>query len=94
MDAGSTFYATDFWALWDVGIILVGLAFFVTRMVGLANHHRYATDVAFDILSVEALFLVPRYVVWPDWRRIMANIYAGYAHLSVSIRILGCFYLF
>lgn len=60
LDAGSTFYATDFWALWDVGIIVVGLAFFVTRMIGLANDDRYATDVAFDILSVEALFLVPR----------------------------------
>lgn len=59
-DAGSTFYATDFWSLWDLGIIFVGIAFFVTRMIGLAHHDRAATDVAFDILSIEALFLVPR----------------------------------
>lgn len=59
-DAGLTFYATDFWALWDLGIISVGCAFFVARMIGLAHHDAYVSDVAFDILSVEALFLVPR----------------------------------
>jgi hypothetical protein len=59
-DAGSTFYATDFWSLWDLGIIFVGVAFFITRMVGLARGDAYLADVAFDILSVEALFLVPR----------------------------------
>ncbi|KXS94009.1 hypothetical protein AC578_1747 [Pseudocercospora eumusae] len=58
-DAGSTFYATDFWSLWDLGIIFVGVAFFVARMIGLQGH-AHATDVAFDILSIEALFLVPR----------------------------------
>ncbi|KAM3424467.1 hypothetical protein BST61_g6471 [Cercospora zeina] len=59
-DAGLTFYATDFWSLWDLGIIFVGIAFFVARMIGLAHHDSYVNDVAFDILSVEALFLVPR----------------------------------
>lgn len=29
-DAGLKFYQTDFWSLWDVAIILTGLAFFVT----------------------------------------------------------------
>ncbi|EME78250.1 uncharacterized protein MYCFIDRAFT_58413 [Pseudocercospora fijiensis CIRAD86] len=58
-DAGSTFYATDFWSLWDLGIIFVGVAFFVARMIGLQGHP-HATDVAFDILSLEALFLIPR----------------------------------
>ena len=58
-DAGSTFYATDFWSLWDLGIIFVGAAFFVARMIGLQGH-AHATDVAFDILSIEALFLIPR----------------------------------
>lgn len=61
-DAGSTFYATDFWSLWDLGIIFVGVAFFITRTVGLTHHDHVATDVAFDILSIEALFLVPRCV--------------------------------
>ena len=30
-DAGSLFYATDFWSLWDVGIIGVGIAYLVLR---------------------------------------------------------------
>ncbi|EME40467.1 hypothetical protein DOTSEDRAFT_55680 [Dothistroma septosporum NZE10] len=59
-DAGRTFYATDFWSLWDLGIIFVGVAFFATRITGLVRHDHIVTDVAFDILSVEALFLVPR----------------------------------
>lgn len=61
-DAGLTFYATDFWSLWDVAIIVVGVAFFAVRITGLANSDRDTTDLAFDILSVEALFLVPRFV--------------------------------
>ncbi|SMY27925.1 unnamed protein product [Zymoseptoria tritici ST99CH_1A5] len=60
LDAGSTFYAADFWSLWDLGIIFVGMAFFILRMIGLAKNDHYATDIAFDILSIEALFLVPR----------------------------------
>lgn len=66
LDAGSTFYAADFWSLWDLGIIFVGMAFFILRMIGLAKNDHYATDIAFDILSIEALFLVPRYVVLID----------------------------
>lgn len=64
-DAGSTFYATDFWSLWDLGIIFVGIAFFIARMIGLSRHDPIATDIAFDILSIEALFLVPRSVNEP-----------------------------
>lgn len=30
-DAGSLFYATDFWSLWDVGIIGVGTAYLTLR---------------------------------------------------------------
>lgn len=60
LDAGTTFYATDFWALWDLSIIATGVAFFVTRIVGLAKHDLHVIDIAFDILAVEALFLVPR----------------------------------
>jgi hypothetical protein len=29
-DAGQAFYATDFWSLWDLGTVAVGLAFFIT----------------------------------------------------------------
>ena len=28
-DAGTLFYAADFWSLWDLGIILVGVTFLV-----------------------------------------------------------------
>jgi hypothetical protein len=58
--AGFTFYAADFWAVWDLGIIAVGIAFFVSRMIGLSTDHRVTTDTAFDILALEALLLVPR----------------------------------
>ena len=29
-DAGTLFYAADFWSLWDLGIILIGVAFMIT----------------------------------------------------------------
>lgn len=59
-DAGFTFYAADFWAVWDLGIIAVGISFFVSRMVGLSTENHMITDTAFDILALEALLLVPR----------------------------------
>lgn len=54
------FYLSDFWALWDVAIVASGVAFLVCRVIGLARHDRYIIDTAFDILAMEALFLVPR----------------------------------
>lgn len=62
-DAGFLFYQTDFWSAWDIAIILVGLAFFVTRIIGLVKKSDHITDIAFDILSMAALFLVPRWTV-------------------------------
>jgi hypothetical protein len=59
IDAG-LFYYTDFWSSWDLSIILCGVAFFVTRVIGLIQNDSYKTDLAFDILSLEALFLIPR----------------------------------
>ena len=59
-DAGLLFYQTDFWSLWDVGIILTGAAFLVARVVGLVKDSDKAIDISFDVLSLEALFLVPR----------------------------------
>lgn len=75
-DAGLTLYAADFWvshlrtgvivltrqALWDILIIADGIAFFVVRMIGLSHQDENMINIAFDILSVEALFLVPRRV--------------------------------
>lgn len=57
-DAGLAFYAADFWAIWDLGIIATGLSFFICRMIGLSTSNHVVLDTAFDILSVEALFLV------------------------------------
>ncbi|KAL1987458.1 hypothetical protein VTN96DRAFT_3840 [Rasamsonia emersonii] len=59
-DAGMLFYQMDFWSLWNLGIIGTGIAFVVARIVGLAKQNDYITDLSFDILSLEALFLVPR----------------------------------
>ncbi|KIY01202.1 uncharacterized protein Z520_02754 [Fonsecaea multimorphosa CBS 102226] len=59
-DAGLMFYQTDFWSLWDIAIIGVSAAFVITRIIGLIKDSDYIIDVAFDILSMVALFLVPR----------------------------------
>ena len=59
-DAGASLYATDFWSLWDLGIILIGFAYMISRVVGLAKGNAQIDDVSFDILSLEALFLLPR----------------------------------
>lgn len=59
IDAGLFYYA-DFWSTWDLAIILNGLAFLVTRIAGLVLDDNDLTEIAFDILSLEALFLVPR----------------------------------
>ena len=36
-DAGLMFYRTDFWSLWDVAIIIVAVAFTITRTWPIAN---------------------------------------------------------
>lgn len=59
-DAGISFYVADFWSLWDIGIIGIGLAYMISRIIGLAKDSSAITDVSFDILSLEALFLLPR----------------------------------
>ena len=59
-DAGALFYQTDFWSLWDLGIIGTGVAFLIARVIGLAKDSDVIVDISFDILSLEALFLVPR----------------------------------
>ncbi|OJJ45002.1 hypothetical protein ASPZODRAFT_134433 [Penicilliopsis zonata CBS 506.65] len=59
-DAGIAFYQMDFWSVWNLGIIGTGMAFVITRAIGLARDSDPITDLSFDILSLEALFLVPR----------------------------------
>ncbi|KAF1347781.1 hypothetical protein BDV97DRAFT_299440 [Delphinella strobiligena] len=60
LEAGKTFYLRDFWSLWDILIILIGIAFCVARVIGLVHGDDKTFEIAFDILSLMALFLVPR----------------------------------
>ncbi|GAB7356675.1 hypothetical protein MBLNU459_g7389t1 [Dothideomycetes sp. NU459] len=59
-DAGTAFYLSDFWSAWDIGIVAIGGAFFIARMTGLAKGSDKIIDTSFDILALEALFLIPR----------------------------------
>lgn len=45
MDAGLAFYIADFWSLWDFGIILIGVMYFITRMLSATLEHT-VTDPA------------------------------------------------
>ncbi|RYP13146.1 hypothetical protein DL767_010905 [Monosporascus sp. MG133] len=60
IDAGSIFYATDVWNLFDMCMIAIGIVFAVLRFVGLSRMDYELVDIAFDVLSLEALFMVPR----------------------------------
>ncbi|KAI1588481.1 hypothetical protein Ptr902_08918 [Pyrenophora tritici-repentis] len=61
LDAGQTsFYASDFWWTWDISIVVVGFSFCIMRIVGLTTANAATIDLAYDVLGLEALFLVPR----------------------------------
>ncbi|KAJ5965172.1 uncharacterized protein N7479_005048 [Penicillium vulpinum] len=57
IDAGVVFYQMGFWSLWNLSIIGVGIAFVITRVIGLAKGDKPIIELSFDILSLEALFL-------------------------------------
>ncbi|CRK42695.1 hypothetical protein BN1723_019041, partial [Verticillium longisporum] len=59
-DAGSIFYAADIWNLFDMIMIGIGVTFAILRVIGLVNDDQYITDLAFNVFSLEALFMVPR----------------------------------
>ncbi|KAF2829287.1 hypothetical protein CC86DRAFT_368328 [Ophiobolus disseminans] len=60
-DAGQTsFYASDFWWTWDISIVVVGMVFCILRMVGLSSANKDLIELSYDVLGLEALFLVPR----------------------------------
>ncbi|KZF19398.1 hypothetical protein L228DRAFT_263732 [Xylona heveae TC161] len=59
-DMGALLYVTDFWSIWDLGIICVGVAYLVARFIGVAKKDGQIVELSFDILSLEALLLVPR----------------------------------
>ncbi|KAI1381835.1 ion transporter [Hypoxylon crocopeplum] len=60
IDAGSVFYAADVWNLFDMIMIAIGIVFAVLRFVGLYKGDYTLVDIGFDVLSLEALFMVPR----------------------------------
>ncbi|KAK4226700.1 hypothetical protein QBC38DRAFT_479734 [Podospora fimiseda] len=60
IDAGSIFYAADIWNLFDMAMIGIGAAFIILRAVGLRTQDTLLVDLSFDILALEALFMVPR----------------------------------
>ncbi|KAI4601024.1 hypothetical protein KJ359_012211 [Pestalotiopsis sp. 9143b] len=60
IDAGSIFYSADVWNLFDMIMIAIGLVFAILRFIGLYNQDLIMVDIAFDVLSLEALFMVPR----------------------------------
>ncbi|KAI5806709.1 hypothetical protein DFH27DRAFT_354904 [Peziza echinospora] len=60
IDAGTLFYSSDIWSWLDMFVILIGLAFLACRIIGLVREDDDIVDISFDILSLEALFLVPR----------------------------------
>jgi hypothetical protein len=61
VDAGQTsFYASDFWWTWDISIVVVGMVFGILRVIGLSTASHDTIDLAYDVLGLEALFLVPR----------------------------------
>uniref|UniRef100_A0A060SZF3 ARAD1C07194p n=1 Tax=Blastobotrys adeninivorans TaxID=409370 RepID=A0A060SZF3_BLAAD len=57
-------YMLDYWSVFDIAIIVLYLIFMVLRVVGFYSGPDTATSVtplAFDILSLEALLLIPRF---------------------------------
>ncbi|KAK8011441.1 ion transporter [Apiospora arundinis] len=60
LDAGSIFYAADVWNVFDVIMISIGICFAILRFVGLYQDDPILIAIAFDVLSLEALFMVPR----------------------------------
>ncbi|KAF9765853.1 hypothetical protein IL306_001778 [Fusarium sp. DS 682] len=60
LDAGSIFYATDIWNLFDMIMIAIGFTFTILRIIGIVQNKPELSDLAFDILALEALFMIPR----------------------------------
>ncbi|OAA60797.1 Ion transport [Cordyceps fumosorosea ARSEF 2679] len=60
LDAGSVFYVTDVWNVCDLIMMLLGCVFAALRITGVVQDSAAINNMAFDILALEALFLVPR----------------------------------
>jgi hypothetical protein len=77
IDAGSIFYATDVWNLFDMIMIAIGIVFAVLStayrplalgtyandligIIGITNQNSEIIELSFNVLALEALFMVPR----------------------------------
>ncbi|TGZ82385.1 hypothetical protein EX30DRAFT_394705 [Ascodesmis nigricans] len=60
IDSGVQFYAQDLWSLLDLCMVAIGVIYLVLRIIGVVEYSDDITDTAFDVLSLEALLLVPR----------------------------------
>lgn len=53
-------YIADFWAFFDLCIVAIFIMFAGLRLAGLILDNEYYTSLSFDVLSLEAVLLVPR----------------------------------
>ncbi|KAI5809349.1 hypothetical protein BZA77DRAFT_328871 [Pyronema omphalodes] len=56
----SGIFFNNVWSWLDMMMISVGVVFLIYRIIGVVEDNEGITDTAFDILSLEALLLVPR----------------------------------
>lgn len=86
-DAGqASFYATDFWWMWDLSIVVVGIIFFIMRMMGLSSGDKDTIELAYDVLGLEALFLVPRIFSLLSLNRYFGTLVSHYSSVLLSVR--------
>ncbi|KKA31015.1 hypothetical protein TD95_005217 [Thielaviopsis punctulata] len=60
IDAGSIFYTSDVWNMFDMAMIFIAIVFIGVRGAGLYLEDAKIVEFSFDILAIEALFMVPR----------------------------------
>jgi hypothetical protein len=88
VDAGQTsFYASDFWWTWDISIVVVGMIFCIMRIVGLSTANRDTVDLAYDVLGLEALFLVPRIFSLLSLNRYFGTLVSRSRSLDKSVKL-------
>ena len=54
-DAGTMFYSSDFWSLWDIGIVTIGGAYLISSKLQFLRHQLCAIDVR--LLSLGSIIL-------------------------------------
>ena len=59
-DAGTLFYAADFWSLWDIGIVGIGVAFLA------ASRCSQSTKIT-GLLALQDLFSAMPEMFWSGW---------------------------